>query len=92
LPRGYGTKDWGKLAEEVFLETNHPWIANFKRFGEPLHTVIVVRLVDGIVYLRDPWDMIKSSGAEFGVEATMKLEDFVRLWEGCRYHFVMIVK
>jgi hypothetical protein len=85
LSRGYGTKDWGKLAEEVFLETNHPWIANFKRFGEPIHVVIV----DKIVKIRDPWGPSPGFGVPSGLEATMKMEEFAKVWT---LHAVYILK
>jgi hypothetical protein len=47
----------------------------------PPHTVIVDKVSDGIVHLRDPWDPVKGFGAPYGVEATIEIEKFAYFWE-----------
>jgi hypothetical protein len=66
-------QSWKQVAEYLSDVYKKPWIAVLKPSGAPNgHAVIVDKIVDGVVYIRDPWDPVVGHGAQFGVEATMK--------------------
>lgn len=58
----------------------------------PHHTVIVVKVVGDIVHIRYPWDKDIGFGADWGVEATMKIEDFAFYWEKRGSSFIYVSK
>lgn len=85
-----GVDDFGKVAEIITNSSNFPWIASLKPPGGVRHSVIVDKISEGIVYLRDPWNSAKGYGKVNGMEASIKLVDFVDLWKGSRFHHVRI--
>lgn len=85
-----GINDMKKTAEVISEVTQKPWIATLKPPGGNRHTIIVDKIEDGIVYIRDPWDKTKGFGQENGVEATMSLDDFEYFWKGSRHHHARV--
>ncbi|WP_294301436.1 hypothetical protein [uncultured Chryseobacterium sp.] len=82
-----GIDDMKETAEYLCKATKRPWIATLKPPGRNRHTIIVDKIEDGIVYIRDPWDKVKGFGQKNGVEAKMSLDDFEYFWRGSRYHW-----
>lgn len=70
-----------ELIEELASLYKNPWIVTLRPQGGIRHTVIVDKIVDGIVHIRDPWDLNKGYGAKFGTEAKIGIDDFVDLWD-----------
>lgn len=92
LPRldyGQMAQLYSKIARESSLPSNS-WIASLKPPGKPRHTILVEKIEDGTVHVRDPWGEGAGYGVEHGVEATIKLEDFVDFWKGSYFHFVLL--
>jgi predicted double-glycine peptidase len=58
-----------------------PWIASLKTDRGTIHAVIVDRLEDDVVHVRDPWG-ISGLGSGPGSQATIKLSDFLDHWQG----------
>jgi hypothetical protein len=86
-----GTTDMKKTAEVISEVTKKPWIATLKPPGGTRHTIIVDKIEDGIVYIRDPWDKVKGFGQKNGVEATMSLDDFEYFWKGSKWHHARVI-
>ncbi|NML70848.1 hypothetical protein HHL23_13745 [Chryseobacterium sp. RP-3-3] len=82
-----GIDDMKETAEYLSKATKRPWIATIQPPGRTRHTIIVDKIEDGIVYIRDPWDKVNGFGQTNGVEATMSLDDFEYFWRGSRYHW-----
>jgi RHS repeat-associated protein len=59
----------------------HPWIAGLQEKGGDFHAVIVDKVEGDLVYLRDPTQTASAKYGYVGLEGTMKVEDFVRVWE-----------
>lgn len=85
-----GIDDMKKTAEVISDVIKKPWIATLKPPGKLRHTIIVDKIEDGIVYIRDPWDKVGGFGQKYGVEASMSLDDFEYFWRGSRYHSIII--
>ena len=79
-----------KVAQIISDVTKKPWIATLKHSGGARHTVIVDKINNGLVYIRDPWGAIKGFGGKNGIEAVMKLDDFEYFWKGAKYHNVRV--
>jgi hypothetical protein len=86
-----GTTDMKQTAEVISQVTKKPWIATIRPPGGTRHTIIVDKIEDGIVYIRDPWDKVKGFGQKNGVEATMTIDDFEYFWKQCRYHHARVI-
>ncbi len=86
-----GINDMKKTAEVISEVTKKPWIATLKPPGGNRHTIIVDKIEDGVVHIRDPWDKTKGFGQENGVEATMSLDDFEYFWKGSRHHHARVI-
>ncbi|WP_326981662.1 cysteine peptidase family C39 domain-containing protein [Chryseobacterium sp. MYb264] len=86
-----GIDDMKKTAEYLSKATKRPWLASLMHPNtEKIHTVIVDKIEDGIVHIRDPWDKTKGFGQKNGVEATMSLDDFETYWAGTVYHWAQV--
>ncbi|MCR9171014.1 MAG: hypothetical protein NXI10_00865 [bacterium] len=100
LPNGkvyHGSFDYNGLRGVELLEAANSiaegsWIASFGPSNSRIHTIIVDKIINDIVFLRDPWDTSKAKGYgnEFGVEAQIKVDDFVRLWSSSNHHFIIL--
>lgn len=55
------------------------WIA-VMRLGRTYHSILVDMIADDKVCVRDPWGK-KGIGSEEGIEGTIELSEFIRLWE-----------
>ncbi len=86
-----GITDIKQTAEVISQVTKKPWIATIRPPGGTRHTIIVDKIEDGIVYIRDPWDKVKGFGQKNGVEATMTIDDFEYFWKQCRYHHARVI-
>ncbi|WP_294230350.1 hypothetical protein [uncultured Chryseobacterium sp.] len=86
-----GITDMKQTAEVISQVTKKPWIATIRPPGGTRHTIIVDKIEDGIVYIRDPWDKVKGFGQKNGVEATMTIDDFEYFWKQCRYHHARVI-
>lgn len=85
-----GVSDYKEVAKIISEVTKKPWIATLKPPGKNHHTVIVDKIIDNKVYIRDPWGKNYGFGEEFGVEAIMKLEDFEYFWKGSKFDHARI--
>lgn len=65
--------------------TGHSWIAGVKETTGGGHAVIVDKIEDNIVHLRDPHQSESSKYGRSGIEGTMKLEDFLNIWKETDY-------
>lgn len=92
-----GSFDYEGLTGAPLLEAANsiadgPWIVSLGPSDSQIHTIIVDDVLDGIVKVRDPWNShhVKGYGNKFGVEAKIKIEDFLILWKSARFHFIII--
>jgi len=74
-----------KNSDELMPEiVNHiskegSWIGNIHPFGGKKHAVIIEKVIDNKVYIKDPWPM-EGIGKGNGVEAIVDLEEFSKVW------------
>ena len=62
------------------LGKKKPWVAWIKESPNGgNHAIIIDKVENGLVYIRDPWP-IEGINKGKGVEATVKLEDFEKVW------------
>ncbi|KMQ67097.1 hypothetical protein ACM39_15045 [Chryseobacterium sp. FH2] len=71
------------------LSKENSWIATIKPITGERHAIIIDRIVDGKLHIRDPWP-IEGIGKGSGVRATIELEDFITQWEKGGQFFVRI--
>lgn len=66
--------------DETFkiLNSTGPWVAGIS-LPKNNHFVIIDGVENGLVKIRDPWG-VNGLGSIFGVEGTVKYDDFLRLW------------
>jgi len=72
----------GGTIEPEFLESVTgvaPWIASVKTLSGSRHAVIVDKVANGIVHIRDPWGLF-GPGSSTGSRATMELGNFHDHW------------
>ena len=72
--------DYKIIAKEAAKDG--PWIANV--FDESMHAIIIEKIVDNNVFIRDPWPLEGIRGVESGkpgVEAILDLEYFSNIWQ-----------
>lgn len=63
------------------------WIAIVRPFNGKPHAIIVDKIIDNKVYIRDPWP-IEDIGKGNGVEAIIDLDSFSQAWaQGSNYRF-----
>lgn len=80
-----GSLDDDKLA--IFFRRD-PWIAFVKTDFGAVHSVIVDRSEDELVYVRDPWGLA-GPGSGTGTRATLTLADFRLHWGGAIFNGVV---
>lgn len=61
------------------ISENGSWIASIHPFGGKKHAVIIDKVIDSKVYIKDPWPL-EGIGKGSGVEAIVDLEEFSKLW------------
>jgi predicted double-glycine peptidase len=61
------------------------WIASVKLENGSAHAVIVDKVEGNLVYIRDP----QQTGLYTGLEGTMNIEDFMRIWAEAEYGTTM---
>src|SRR5262249_19234021 len=76
-----------QLTPEIAREASaQPWVAEIAyNDGNTVrqHAVIVDRIADGMVYIRDPQGLYnRSAGTWSGVEGVMHVDHFVEIWTG----------
>jgi hypothetical protein len=71
----------GAVAPEAadVLFRRDPWIASLRTDRGTIHAVIVDRLEEEVVHVRDPWGL-SGLGSGTGTEATIRLSDFLEYW------------
>lgn len=79
----------GAIAPEAvaILFKRGPWIASVKTERGTIHAVIVDRLEEDQVHVRDPWGLA-GPGSGTGTRATIRLSDFLEHWHWALNHAV----
>ncbi|KMQ69643.1 hypothetical protein ACM39_00845 [Chryseobacterium sp. FH2] len=69
--------NFSEIAKDISKEGS--WLASIHPLNGQKHAVIVDKIIENKVYIRDPWP-IEGIGKGNGVEAIVNLDDFVYSW------------
>ncbi len=65
------------IARQISKEGS--WLTSIYLLNGQKHSIIVDKIIDNKVYIRDPWP-IEGIGKGSGVEAIVELDDFIYSW------------
>jgi hypothetical protein len=90
-----GTIDIGTLSSEAMARLlssrKSPWVASLRADGAPFgHSVIIDKIAEKRVYIRDPWPKEGFQTGTTGVRATISLDEFLIQWKNQRNSSIIL--